>query len=69
MGLKKTIFKGFFLLFVLVVLANPIYSETEYNQKISWITGFIFGITFVFVVFLHFKGAIGGNNESRLYDN
>lgn len=66
MSFAKLIIKVIFILFLLVLMANPVYSTTKYDQKVAWITGLIFGLIIVFMIFMHFKDRIGDSNAKEL---
>ena len=66
MSLAKTVIKVVFVVFFIVLMANPVYSATKYDQKVAWITGLIFGLIIVFLIFLHYKDKLGAGNGKGL---
>ena len=66
MGFAKTVIKFVFIVFFLVLMANPVYSATKYDQKVAWITGLIFGLVIIFMIFMHFKDKLGAGNGKGL---
>lgn len=62
MGYKKSIIKYVFVVFFLVIMANPILSTTKYDQKVAWITGLLFGLIIIFLIFMHFKDRLGDDD-------
>ena len=66
MGIAKLIIKLVLILFFLVLMANPVYSATKYDQKVAWITGLIFGLIVVFLIFMHYKDKLGAGNGKGL---
>lgn len=65
MGYKKTIIKYVIVIFFLLIMSNPIISTTKYDQKVAWITGLIFGFILIFLIFMHFKDKLGGDDNAR----
>lgn len=65
MSFKKTIIKYVLIIFLLVVLSSPFHSATEYDQKVTWLTGFMFGLILIFFIFIHFKHKLGEDNDGK----
>lgn len=59
-------FKVVFHIFILIVFANPVYSTTKYDQKVAWITGLLFGLFLILIIFNRYKSKLGDENGKGL---
>lgn len=66
MSFAKNIVKIVFIIFILILMANPFYSASKYDQRVAWITGLIFGLIIIFFIFVHFKDKLGAINGKGL---